>query len=197
MIVIGYQGIGKSTLCNKGSGRYIDLESGNFWVDGKRDDNWASIYANIAEHLSKQGYVVFTSSHKVVREALKDSDEDVYIIHPALSLKGAWITKLHDRYTITGLDKDYKAWRNAEEMFDQNIQDLMDDPIPSIPIKSIHYSLDKMIDNLKYPLTFSGVNEKCESIRKLLKDTAEEVDAWMCELAFMLPEWDEDNHQIE
>ena len=29
MIVIGYQGIGKSTL--KG---YIDLESGNFWYNG-------------------------------------------------------------------------------------------------------------------------------------------------------------------
>lgn len=38
MIVIGYQGIGKSTLANKDL-RFIDLESGNFWVDGKRADD--------------------------------------------------------------------------------------------------------------------------------------------------------------
>ena len=68
MIAIGYQGIGKSTLCNKGSGRYIDLESGNFWVDGKRDDNWASIYANIAEHLSKQGYQLTEQPFPLLKE---------------------------------------------------------------------------------------------------------------------------------
>jgi len=35
MIVIGYQGIGKSTL-SKTNDKYIDLESGNFFVDGTR-----------------------------------------------------------------------------------------------------------------------------------------------------------------
>ena len=67
MIVIGYQGIGKSTLANKDL-RFIDLESGNFWVDGKRADDWYKPYCQIAEHLSRQGYIVFTSSHEVVRK---------------------------------------------------------------------------------------------------------------------------------
>lgn len=37
MIIIGYQGIGKSTLA-KNSLKYIDLESGNFWINGERDE---------------------------------------------------------------------------------------------------------------------------------------------------------------
>lgn len=33
MIIIGYQGIGKSTLAHEDN-KYIDLESGNFWYQG-------------------------------------------------------------------------------------------------------------------------------------------------------------------
>lgn len=51
-IVVGYQGIGKSTLANSGNGKYIDLESSNFFVDNNRASNWATIYANIAESLA-------------------------------------------------------------------------------------------------------------------------------------------------
>ena len=65
MIVIGYQGIGKSTISHASKGNFIDLESGNFWVDGKRDPEWFKPYCQIALHLHKQGYVVFTSSHEV------------------------------------------------------------------------------------------------------------------------------------
>ena len=43
MIVIGYQGIGKSTYSNKDI-TCIDLESGNFWVDGVRLDDWYKVY---------------------------------------------------------------------------------------------------------------------------------------------------------
>ena len=53
MIVIGYQGIGKSTLAGRDH-KFIDLESGNFWVDGKRADDWYKPYCQIAEHLSKK-----------------------------------------------------------------------------------------------------------------------------------------------
>ena len=51
MIVIGYQGIGKSSLAGRNN-IFIDLESGNFWVDGKRADDWYKPYCQIAEHLS-------------------------------------------------------------------------------------------------------------------------------------------------
>ena len=53
MIISGYQGIGKSTLA-KNSNKYIDLESGNFWIDGERQENWYKIYCKIAAHLSNK-----------------------------------------------------------------------------------------------------------------------------------------------
>lgn len=124
MIVVGYQGIGKSTLAGKDN--CIDLESGNFWVDGKRADDWYKPYCQIANHLSEQGYTVFVSSHEVVRKELEKSKEDVVIIYPSHTLKYQWIEKLKTRYENTQLEKDYKAWKNAQVMYSQNIEDLAD-----------------------------------------------------------------------
>ena len=53
MIICGYQGIGKSTIA--GQLYTIDLESSNFYIDGKRDEKWYKVYANFARHLSEQG----------------------------------------------------------------------------------------------------------------------------------------------
>ena len=85
MIYVGYQGIGKSSISGKNN--CIDLESGNFWVDGKRIDDWYKIYVNIAEHLSNQGYKVFMSSHKVVREELNKRKIEFKVIMPSIFLK--------------------------------------------------------------------------------------------------------------
>ena len=123
MIVIGYQGIGKSTLAGRDH-KFIDLESGNFWVDGKRADDWYKPYCQIAEHLSQQGYIVFTSSHEVVRNQLINSKEVVVVVFPSLNLKNLWIDKLENRYRETGLEKDYKALMNAKDRYDENIREL-------------------------------------------------------------------------
>ena len=129
MIVVGYQGIGKSSLAGKNH-KFIDLESGNFWVDGKRADDWYKPYCQIAEHLSQQGYIVFTSSHEVVRNQLAGSKEPVVVVYPAPELKTTWLEKLANRYQRTGLDKDYKAHMNAEERYDENILELANCNLP-------------------------------------------------------------------
>ena len=144
MIIIGYQGIGKSTL-SKQDMRFIDLESGNFWVDGKRADDWYKPYCQIAEHLSQQGYVVFTSSHAVVREQLKNSKEDVKVVVPALTLKEPWIKRLEERYTDSKLEKDFKALANAKVRYTENIQEIMDSGFDIILIESMNYNLEKLI----------------------------------------------------
>ena len=90
MIIIGYQGIGKSTLTARKRG-YIDLESSCFWYNNQRPDDWYIYYCQIAEDLSRQGYKVFTSSHEVVRNFLKKSKEMVFIVCPSVSLKDEWI----------------------------------------------------------------------------------------------------------
>lgn len=145
MIVIGYQGIGKSTLASRDV-CYIDLESGNFWVDGKRAEDWYKPYCQIAEHLSQQGYIVFTSSHEVVRERLKNSTEKVIVVYPAVELKDEWITRLEKRYQESGLEKDYKALMNAKDRYVENIQELENCEIEDrIVLGSMEYDLDYLL----------------------------------------------------
>lgn len=150
MIISGYQGIGKSTLA-KNSNKYIDLESGNFWIDGERYDDWYKIYCKIAVHLSRQGYIVFVSSHYAVREELKQYSvtEEIKCCFPDRSLKDEWIKKLEDRYNNSKLEKDYKAWQNAKYMYISDILDMSTCGFESIRIKSMNYNLKELIENKK------------------------------------------------
>ena len=150
MIFVGYQGIGKSTLSKKDV-RYIDLESSNFWYDHgdgilKRDKLWYLPYCNVAEDLSRQGYRVFTSSHEVVRNRLKQGNEYVCGIYPQEHLKDEWIEKLHSRYLLSESDKDYKAWKNAEDRFLENIQEIRDSFMFHIELEHMDYNLGDLID---------------------------------------------------
>ena len=148
MIVVGYQGIGKSTLCKSKniSFRFIDLESSSFrGKDGARPDDWYIYYCNVAEHLSKQNCVVFVSSHKEVRDILKNSNENVVCVFPSLKIKDEWIKRLENRYNMTKSDKDYRAWKNALQCYDNNVKDLENCGIPFIEIDNMNYKLDEII----------------------------------------------------
>lgn len=132
-IVVGYQGIGKSTLARSGRGRYIDLESSSFSVrDGMTDNyvkinGWEKIYCKIAEHLAEQGYTVFVSSHAEVRKILKESKCKVVAVVPHPDLGELWIEKLKKRYFDTELEKDRRAWLNAKDRYRENIMEIMHD----------------------------------------------------------------------
>lgn len=157
MIIIGYQGIGKSSISGRNSGR-IDLESGNFWNNDTRPNDWYVYYCNIAEHLSKQKFTVFTSSHKEVRERLKFSNENIWVIYPSLYLKDQWIKRLEERYNKTNLLKDYKALKNAETMFEYNINDLAQSPFKHCEIGTIDYNLSDLVCSLEFDRRYGGLN---------------------------------------
>lgn len=145
MIIIGYQGIGKSTLCGNNSS-YIDLESGSFYYehdDGvmSRDPSWYKVYVNVAMDLSEQGYDVFVSSHEVVRKELLARNAPVCAVVPDVSLKSEWIAKLEERYNNTKLEKDYKAWKNAEDRFEANIAEIALDIPNTVKLKQMNYDL--------------------------------------------------------
>ena len=142
MIYVGYQGIGKSSISGKNN--CIDLESGNFWVDGNRANDWYKIYVNIAEHLSNQGYKVFMSSHKVVREELNKRRIEFKVIMPSIFLKEQWIKRLQQRYDKSHLEKDYKALMNAKECYEENIEDLLQEN-HIIQIQDMNYDLNDLI----------------------------------------------------
>lgn len=154
MIVIGYQGIGKSTLSGRDN-KYIDLESGNFWVDGKRADDWYKPYCKIAEHLSQQGYIVFTSSHEVVRKQLENSSEIVALVYPSVELKDEWIEKLENRYKESGLEKDYKALMNAKDRYVENIRELEASNISKLVLTKMNYDLEAALIHFKNEMNYT------------------------------------------
>lgn len=151
MIIVGYQGIGKSSLAGAKNG-YIDLESSNFWINGNRLEDWYKVYGNIALDLSRQGFNVFTPSHAVLRKYLFShnyTDELIYVCHPSIRLKDQWIKKLKDRYTKDRTDKNFKAWKNAEDRYEDNIKEIIDDAInfnwERILIDDMNYNLSDLI----------------------------------------------------
>lgn len=131
IIVIGYQGVGKTYCANKNN-ECIDLESSLFKVDGSHIDGWQVPYCAIAMSLAKSGYVVFVSSHKVVREELAkhapDGGYSVVIVAPHKSLRDEWVKLLRDRHnTSIGTASEAKnlaAWKDAEANFDNEIDAL-------------------------------------------------------------------------
>ena len=141
-VIVGYQGIGKSTLAFHNN-RVIDLESSCFFVDGKRADNWYIPYCNIARCLCKQGYIVCVSSHKEVREELaKKPASNQVIVYPSLALKDKWIDKLRYRYEQCDSSKNFKALKNAEQCYEANISDLMEqNGFEHIVIRDMNYDL--------------------------------------------------------
>lgn len=163
MIISGYQGIGKSTLCKKDS-RYIDLESSTFWVDGERSNDWFKVYVNIAANLSEQGYDVFISSHYDVRcelVKLRDKQKDPYlslIIYPENSnkMKEIWINKLDERYKDTKLNKDYKALMDAKIRYSECTEEMNNfciiNHIGAIRLNNENYDLNKLIQSYKHAI---------------------------------------------
>ena len=145
MIIVGYPGIGKTSLANWHND-YLDVDSSRLIFDGVRPNNWALCYVKMAEDLSKQYYKVLVSSHKEVRDNLKDIRDDIIVVCPSLDLKEEWIEKLKDRWIEDPSHKNFKAWKRAEEHYDEDITDLMNEPWRVIEIKDMHYELDELID---------------------------------------------------
>ena len=152
LIMIGYQGIGKSSCAGKNN--CIDLESGNFWIGDERSEDWYIPYCQIAMDLANQGYTVFTSSHKVVREQLASMPlppnvGKVVIFCPETKFKDEWINRLQERYIRTGLHKDYKALMNAKDHFTENIRELFDSGLPVYYPAWIDYDLMDYVNKAK------------------------------------------------
>lgn len=148
MIIIGHQGIGKTSLSIQRDNT-IDLDSSCFYVGYERVKDWFIAYRNVAMSLSRQGNTVFVSSHKEVRSAFALVEDEVIVLcYPAPELKEPWQKKLRERYARTGSAKDKRAMLNADGYYDQNIKMLMNDKRfeNHIVITSMDYDLEKLIE---------------------------------------------------
>jgi len=154
LIVIGYQGIGKSTLCRKNKGKgYIDLESGLFKNPNNcnhRWSDWADIYCNIAISLSDQGYTVFVSSHKEVQNQLEKTYlwkiEPVMAVYPSLDIRDQWVERLLARWKESGRNKDEIAYLDAKEHYEEEVMRLMRLQVVKCEIYDMDYSLEEIIN---------------------------------------------------
>ena len=64
----------------------------------------------------------------------------------AIKVKDAWIHSLKHRYEQTESDKDFKALKNAEQCYEQNITDLANQAgFEHIEITSMNYNLANML----------------------------------------------------
>ena len=84
------------------------------------------------------------SSHKVIREELTNRGIEFTTICPSLKLKEQWINRLQERFDRTRSTKDFKALKNAKEMYEENIKDLASER-NRIIITDINYDLNDLI----------------------------------------------------
>ena len=148
MIIIGYPGVGKTSLAGRYN-QYIDLESSN-WnnPDNIKPDNWWWSYGKVAEDLSRQGYRVFVSCHPSVQKYFEESNEYVMVLYPSIELKEEWIKRVSDRYERDRSMKNLAALNNVELYYDKQISSLNNSPFENkLVLKDMNYTLDNEIDN--------------------------------------------------
>ena len=148
LVIIGYQGIGKSSLA--GWSKCVDLESGNFFVGGRRVGDWYIPYCQTALHIANQGYTIFVSSHKVVVDYLKsvplpENVHRVVVFCPSRTMRYEWIERLQERYDRTQLAKDYRALMNAKERFDDDIVELVNSGLSVVQPAAMDYNLKNYV----------------------------------------------------
>ena len=158
MIIIGYQGIDKSTYCIKMMDA-IDLDDSSCFRDfsGNRPDKWCETYVKTAIYLNGQGYDVFISSNKEVRQALLACHCCSYYrgfkycaIVPSINLKDAWIRRLRNLYNNSNSTNNLEALNNARFNFEESIKDIANDIDNTFYITNLNnYDIFTLMHNIK------------------------------------------------
>lgn len=108
MIICGFPGTGKSTMAK--FSRWVDLESTPF------KKNWL-LYAEVAKHMSDNGYNVMISTHEEVLDALEQIEARYTVVIPPITDKNTYLT----RYDMRGnsdefiklLHENWERWLSA------------------------------------------------------------------------------------
>lgn len=107
MIICGFPGTGKSTMAK--FSQWVDLESTPF------KKNWI-LYAEVAKHMSDNGYTVMVSTHEEMLNALEQIEVRYVVVIPPITDKATYL----NRYSMRGntydfirlLDENWEKWIN-------------------------------------------------------------------------------------
>lgn len=108
-IISAFPGTGKSYFYNKNKETTIDSDSSNFsWIKDKDGNNTKernpkfpqNYISHIKENIGKYEFI-FVSSHKEVRDALKNNCLFFYLVYPSISRKNEYIKRYEDRNSPT------------------------------------------------------------------------------------------------
>ena len=139
---------GKTSIASS-SNNLIDLESSCLFVDEQRPDNWEEIYVNFTVDLSRQGYDVFVSSHKLVRDCLTKRGISFVSVFPSKELKGFWKEKLENRFKNDPSGKNRRAMEYIIKNFEDAIDDMNSDE-STFCITNKDYKFENVISNCKF-----------------------------------------------
>lgn len=107
MIVCGFPGTGKTMMAKFGN--WVDLESTPF----SKRNQWV-LYAEVAKHMSDQGYTVMVSTHEEMLEALEQIEANYVVVIPPLSDKDIYIARYDQRGNtypfIQKLSVNWEVW---------------------------------------------------------------------------------------
>lgn len=104
MIICGFPGTGKSTMAKVS--RWVDLESTPF------RGNWLT-YAEVAKHMSDQGYTVMVSTHSELLDALEQVEASYTVIIPDATDVQTYMHRYEHRGNSTDFCKKvYDNWYN-------------------------------------------------------------------------------------
>lgn len=105
MIICGFPGTGKSTMAK--FSQWVDLESTPF----KR--NWL-LYAEVAKHMSDNGYTVMVSTHEEMLNALEQIETDYVVVIPPITDKPTYLHRYYMRGNtcdfVQLLDENWEKW---------------------------------------------------------------------------------------
>lgn len=163
MIIVGYPGVGKSTLVQHRE-NCVDLESSCF---DKSNINWHKDYCNVAVDLHKQGNIVLVSNHDLVYKELSSKDilntTNLVFVFPSLQLRDDWITKLGDRYNKEKTKKNEAAWLRATNCYFEDILNLVNfvrkNGSRYCCIDNMQYQLDYIVRGLEEGKTSNNIDE--------------------------------------
>ena len=172
MIYVGYSCIGKTSI--SGRDGFIDLESSIF---NDHSENWTEKYILTAENLSDQGYDVFVSSHKAVRDKLKEHNIKYICVFPAFNLEDAWFERLANRYKKIPSEKNLRAL-SGWPYFREDITDLQKEDY-IIVLHEANYDLALAVKNTEIQDNYA-IYSACDPIKTPIQSRSGKVvnDIW-------------------